>query len=65
MYRPPSGGPIRWDQVELPPDHQLGDNVLHPGFPIPPEPSHELSARLQSEWEDECAASRDPLIRTL
>jgi hypothetical protein len=70
-YRPPSGGPARWDQIELPPDTELRrtkprDNVLHPDFPIPPtEPPHELSARLRREWEDECAAGRDPLIRTL
>jgi hypothetical protein len=43
-YRPPTGGPIRWSDLELPPDTALGRRHLT-AVP-PPEPEPEFVSRL-------------------
>lgn len=77
-YRPPSGGPVRWAELELLPDEASRGGVARPqgagtahvrapgdpGVVLAPRPSAaELAARVQREWEDAVAASRDPLVR--
>ncbi|MEO5982816.1 MAG: HNH endonuclease [Pedococcus sp.] len=77
-YHPPSGGPIRWTDLELPPDTDPPpdtDLPTHtpPGTqrlaplpnpqPLTPQQRAELQARLTQEWQDQVAANRNPLIR--
>jgi hypothetical protein len=57
-FRPPSGGAVRWSDLELAPDGRQPP----PARPLVGPPD-DLAARRQREWEDEVAASRDPLVR--
>ena len=72
-YQPPTGGPVAWADVSLPADREIRELRDHttgrgprftPATPPTPEETSELRARLHREWAEECAASRDPLVRT-
>ena len=67
-FRPPSGGPVRWSDLEITPDAQPpGGQRPSPRCVISPAQDlaspEELTARLLQEWQDEVAASRDSLVR--
>jgi len=57
-YRPPTGGPIRWTDLELPPDTDLGRRHLT-AVP-PPEPESEFVS-----WLDDPTNPDRGLIRVL
>ncbi|MGO4341379.1 HNH endonuclease signature motif containing protein [Pedococcus sp. 2YAF34] len=61
-YQPPSGGPVHWNDVELPPDHELPSRhrkfQVVPAAPTEPEPEF-------VSWLDDPANPDRGLIRVL
>lgn len=67
-FRPPSGGPVRWSDLEIAPDAQRpAERRPSPRCVSSPAQDlaspEELTARLLQEWQDEVAASCDSLVR--